>query len=282
MENLNFADLKSKVCILTGGAGVLGSSIAESISLSGIKTVLADINITAAKEIAAGIEKKTKTKCIAIKTDVLSRESLLELKEKVNTFLGPVDILINAAGGNSPAATTEIEAIPSEGADLEESFYGLKEEDIEGVFALNFMGTLLPSLVLTNDMVKRKNGVVLNISSMSALKPLTKVVAYSAAKASVNNFTEWLAVHLGKTGIRVNAIAPGFFITEQNRFLVTDKQTGGFTTRGQKIVDHTPMGRFGEPEDLHGAVLFLLSDLSCFITGAVIPIDGGYNAFGGV
>jgi NAD(P)-dependent dehydrogenase (short-subunit alcohol dehydrogenase family) len=282
MNTLNFTNLRNKVCIITGGAGILGSSIVEALSLSGIKTVIADINVGAAQEIASRIEKRSQTKCMAIKTDVLSKDSLLQLKKEVNDQLGPIDFLINGAGGNSPAATTEIEQLSGGINDLEKSFYGLDTRGFEKVFALNFIGTLLPTMVLTKDMVTNKKGAVINISSMSALKPLTKVVAYSAAKASVNNFTEWLAVHLGKTGIRINAIAPGFFITEQNRFLVLDEQTGEFTERGKKIVDHTPMGKFGNPEDLHGVILFLLSDLSHFITGTVIPVDGGFNAFGGV
>jgi len=155
-------------------------------------------------------------------------------------------------------------------------------DGFDKVFALNFKGTLLPSMVFTTDMLKNKKGVVLNVSSMNSYKPLTKIPAYSAAKASINNFTEWLSVHLAKVGIRVNAIAPGFFITDQNRFLVLDKETGGFSPRGQKIVNNTPMGKFGEPEDLQGATLFLLSDVSSFITGIVVPVDGGYSAFGGV
>jgi NAD(P)-dependent dehydrogenase (short-subunit alcohol dehydrogenase family) len=155
-------------------------------------------------------------------------------------------------------------------------------EGFDKVFALNFKGTVLPTMVFTKDMLKNKKGVVLNISSMNSYKPLTKIPAYSAAKASVNNFTEWLSVHLAKVGIRVNAIAPGFFITNQNRFLVMDEKTGNFSPRGQKIVDNTPMGKFGEPEDLQGTTLFLISDVSSFITGIVIPVDGGYSAFGGV
>jgi NAD(P)-dependent dehydrogenase (short-subunit alcohol dehydrogenase family) len=155
-------------------------------------------------------------------------------------------------------------------------------DGFDKVFALNFKGTLLPTMVFTLDMLKAKKGAVLNISSMNSYKPLTKIPAYSAAKASINNFTEWLAVHLAKVGIRVNAIAPGFFITDQNRFLVLDKETGNFSARGQKIVNNTPMGKFGEPEDLQGATLFLLSDISSFVTGIVIPVDGGYSAFGGV
>ncbi len=282
MENFTLNDVKEKVCIITGGAGVLGSSILSALAASGIKTAIADIDKQAAVSLASEIEANTGTKCIGVEADVLSRKSLTELKQKVDQVLGPIDFLINGAGGNAPTATTELEEISREADDLEKGFYGLETEGFERVFALNFLGTLLPSMVLTEDMVKNHRGVVLNISSMSAFKPLTKVAAYSAAKASVNNFTQWLAVHLGKTGVRVNAIAPGFFITQQNRFLVLDEDTGGFTLRGQKIVDHTPMGKFGNPEDLHGPVLFLLSDLSRFITGIVLPVDGGYNAFGGV
>jgi NAD(P)-dependent dehydrogenase (short-subunit alcohol dehydrogenase family) len=155
-------------------------------------------------------------------------------------------------------------------------------EGFDKVFALNFKGTLLPTMVFTRDMLANRKGVVLNVSSMNSYKPLTKIPAYSAAKASINNFTEWLSVHLAKVGIRVNAIAPGFFITHQNRFLVMDEKTGNYSPRGQKIVDNTPMGKFGEPEDLQGATLFLISDVSNFITGIVIPVDGGYSAFGGV
>lgn len=282
MNQLDFNDLRNKVCVITGGAGVLGSSISRALASSGIKTVIADIDEKAAVELATTVEAETGIKCIGLKTDVLSKESLKQMKLEVNRLLGPIDLLVNGAGGNSPSATTEIEQISEGLDDLEKGFFGLKIEGFEKVFALNFLGTLLPTMVLSKDMVKNRKGVILNISSMSAYKPLTKVAAYSAAKASVNNFTEWLAVHLGKTGVRVNALAPGFFITQQNRFLVLDESTGEFTARGQKIVDHTPMGKFGNPEDLHGAILFLLSDLSKFITGIVLPVDGGYNAFGGV
>jgi NAD(P)-dependent dehydrogenase (short-subunit alcohol dehydrogenase family) len=282
MNPLNFDDLRNKVCVITGGAGVLGRSIVRALASSGVKTAIADINKVAATELASLAEAETGTKCIGIEADVLSKDSLMKVDQEVNRLLGPIDILINGAGGNSPKGTTELEQITDEFNDLDKGFYGLEAEAFEKVFSLNFLGTILPTMVLTKNMVKNHKGVVLNISSMSAFKPLTKVVAYSAAKASVNNFTEWLAVHLGKTGVRVNAVAPGFFITQQNRFLVMDENTGGFTTRGQKIVDHTPMGKFGNPEDLHGPVLFLLSDVSSFITGVVLPVDGGYNAFGGV
>ena len=192
-------------------------------------------------------------------------------------------MLINGAGGNSPKATTKLEEITEDQLDnLDDGFFGLELEGFQKVFDLNFTGTLLPSMVFTRDMVKRQRGVVLNVSSMNAYKPLTKIPAYSAAKASVNNFTEWLAVHFAKVGVRVNAIAPGFFLTNQNRFLVTEEKTGELTPRGKKIISNTPMGVFGEPEDLNGTVLYLMSDWSRFVTGICIPVDGGYSAFGGV
>ncbi len=192
-------------------------------------------------------------------------------------------MLINGAGGNSPKATTKLEQLTEEDMDhLEDGFFGLELKGFQRVFDLNFTGTLLPTMVFTRDMVVRQKGVVLNISSMNAYKPLTKIPAYSAAKASINNFTEWLAVHFAKVGVRVNAIAPGFFLTNQNRFLLTDEHTGDLTGRGEKIIANTPMGVFGEPDDLNGTVLYLLSDMSSFITGICIPVDGGYSAFGGV
>ncbi len=204
-------------------------------------------------------------------------------KKRSTTNLGDIDVLINGAGGNNPQATTKVEQMTEDNIDnLADTFYGLEMDGFDKVFALNFKGTLLPTMVFTKDMLKNRKGVVLNISSMNSYKPLTKIPAYSAAKASINNFTEWLAVHLAKVGIRVNAIAPGFFITNQNRFLVMDEKTGNFSPRGQKIVNNTPMGKFGEPEDLQGATLFPVSDVSSFITGIIIPVDGGYSAFGGV
>ncbi len=195
----------------------------------------------------------------------------------------PIDFLINGAGGNSPKATTKAEEIvPDMEGLLENSFYGLEMEGFRQVFDLNFIGTLLPTMVFTTDMIKAGKGGVINISSMNAFRPLTKIPAYSAAKSAINNFTQWLSVHLGKTGIRVNAIAPGFFLTNQNRFLLTDESTGELTPRGNKIIASTPMGKFGNPEDISGTLLFLFSDLSEFITGIVVPVDGGYSAYGGV
>jgi NAD(P)-dependent dehydrogenase (short-subunit alcohol dehydrogenase family) len=283
MQALSFNDLKGKVCVITGGAGVLGSAMVKAIASVGTKIAIADINKEVADKVAAEIAAESGAEVIGIEANVLDKASLVKAKAEINEKLGEIDILINGAGGNSPQATTKVEVMTEDNMDkLEDTFYGLEMEGFDKVFALNFKGTLLPTMVFTTDMLKNKKGVVLNVSSMNSYKPLTKIPAYSAAKASINNFTEWLSVHLAKVGIRVNAIAPGFFITNQNRFLVTDEKTGNFSPRGQKIVDNTPMGKFGEPEDLQGATLFLISDISNFITGIVIPVDGGYSAFGGV
>jgi len=283
MKPISFNDLQGKVCVITGGAGVLGTAMVKAIASVGTKIAIADINKEVAEKVAAEIAEESGATVIGVAANVLDKASLETAKTEINEKLGEIDILINGAGGNSPQATTKVEQILEENLEnLEDTFYGLEMEGFDKVFALNFKGTLLPTMVFTRDMLKKKKGVVLNVSSMNSYKPLTKIPAYSAAKASINNFTEWLSVHLAKVGIRVNAIAPGFFITNQNRFLVTDEKTGNYSARGQKIVDNTPMGKFGEPEDLQGATLFLISDISNFITGIVIPVDGGYSAFGGV
>ncbi len=283
MKPLSFEDLKGKTAVITGGAGVLGSALVKAMASAGMKVAIADIDKSTADKVAAEIAAGTGAQVIGVAADVLSKESLLQAKAEINSQLGKIDILVNGAGGNNPQATTKVEQIEEEDIEnLDGTFYGLQPEGFDKVFALNFKGTVLPTMVFTGDMLKNKKGVVLNISSMNSYKPLTKIPAYSAAKASVNNFTEWLAVHLAKVGIRVNAIAPGFFITQQNRFLVMDEKTGDFYPRGQKIVNNTPMGKFGKPEDLQGTALYLLSDISSFVTGIVIPVDGGYSAFGGV
>ena len=283
MNSLSFNDLNGKVCVITGGAGVLGTAMVKAIASVGTKIAIADINKEVAEKVAAEIAAESGSQVIGVEANVLDKGSLETAKAEINEKLGEIDILINGAGGNSPQATTKVEQILEENLDaLEDTFYGLEMEGFDKVFALNFKGTLLPTMVFTRDMLKNKKGVVLNVSSMNSYKPLTKIPAYSAAKASINNFTEWLSVHLAKVGIRVNAIAPGFFLTNQNRFLVMDEKTGNYSPRGQKIVDNTPMGKFGEPEDLQGATLFLISDISNFITGIIIPVDGGYSAFGGV
>lgn len=283
MATTSFNDLRGKVCVITGGAGVIGSALVKAMASVGVKIAIADINKETAETVASAIANEFNAQVIGVEVNVLDKESLIKAKQIINEQLGDIDLLINGAGGNHPTATTKVEQMDENSLDhLEDTFYGLAMDGFDKVFALNFKGTLLPTMVFTTDMLKNKKGVVLNVSSMNSYKPLTKIPAYSAAKASINNFTEWLAVHLAKTGIRVNAIAPGFFITDQNRFLVLDQATGNFSPRGQKIVNNTPMGKFGEPEDLQGATLFLLSDISSFVTGIVIPVDGGYSAFGGV
>jgi NAD(P)-dependent dehydrogenase (short-subunit alcohol dehydrogenase family) len=283
MNELSFKDLKGKVCVITGGAGVLGTAMVKAMASVGMKIAIADINKEVADKVAYEISSEFNAEVIGVEANVLEKESLGKAKDEINAKLGDIEILINGAGGNSPLATTKVEQMEEKDIDnLADTFYGLQMEGFDKVYALNFKGTLLPTMVFTLDMLKNRKGVVLNISSMNSYKPLTKIPAYSAAKASINNFTEWLAVHLAKVGIRVNAIAPGFFITNQNRFLVTDEKTGDFSPRGRKIINSTPMGKFGEPEDLAGATLFLLSDISSFVTGIVIPVDGGYSAYGGV
>lgn len=283
MEKLGFKDLNNQVCVLTGGAGVIGTAIAKGLASVGIKTAIIDIHEEQAVSVAKTIESETGVTTKGYKANVLDKASLEEAKTQINNELGAITLLINGAGGNSPKATTQIETLDESGLNvLEESFYGLEMEGFQWVYDLNFKGTLLPSMVFTQDMLKAKKGAVINISSMNAYKPLTKIPAYSAAKASINNFTEWLAVHLAMVGIRVNAIAPGFFLTNQNRFLLVDEKTGNPTERGGKIIANTPMRRYGKVEELQGTVLYLLSDISKFVTGICIPVDGGYSAFGGI
>lgn len=283
MKQISFSDLENKVCVITGGGGVIGTSIALGLASVGVKTAIVDIFQESADKAAALVEQETGTTSIGVVANVLDKESLLQAKEIIKSKLGNIDILINGAGGNSPKATTKNEFITPENKDeLEGSFFNLDIDGFEKVFSLNFNGTLLPTMVFAKDMVDREEGAILNISSMNAYHPLTKIPAYSAAKSSINNFTEWLAVHFAKVNIRVNAIAPGFFLTNQNRFLLVDENTKELTARGEKILNNTPMGKFGEPEDLQGAVLYLLSDISKFVTGTVLAIDGGFNAYSGV
>ena len=279
----NFEELNGKTCIITGGGGVIGKALASALAAVKCKVIILDLFKEAADKVAEEVSSKYKVKCAGIAANVLDRLSLLKAKEEINAKYGKIDFLINAAGGNHPTATTKKEYIdPEDLSNLEDTFFGLNLDGFRHVFDLNFMGTLLPTLVFAKDMVKEKEGVIVNISSMNSFRPLTKIPAYSAAKASINNFTEWLAVHFAKAGIRVNGIAPGFFITKQNKFLLVDKKTGDFTERGNKVITNTPMGKFGDPEDLQGTALYLLSDLSKFITGVTIPVDGGFNAYSGV
>jgi NAD(P)-dependent dehydrogenase (short-subunit alcohol dehydrogenase family) len=267
-------DFTGQTVVITGGTGTLGGEIACALVGCGANVAILDRNLSPVARILELMEPRA-NQAVAVGADVLDIESLRQAARAVQEKFGTVQCLVNAAGGNKPEATTS--------ADL--SFFELPPDALRWVFDLNLMGTILPSQVFGKVMAEKGEGVILNISSMSALRPLTRVVAYSAAKAGVSNFTEWLAVHIAQEyspRIRVNAIAPGFFLTHQNKFLLTDEQTGALTPRGKAIIAHTPMARFGQPEDLFGAVLWLLSPASAFVTGVVVPIDGGFSAFGGV
>jgi NAD(P)-dependent dehydrogenase (short-subunit alcohol dehydrogenase family) len=283
MGKYSFDDLQGKVCAITGGGGIIGTALARGLADVGTKLAILDLFPEAAEKTATALKEEFGVEAIGVEANVLEKESLLKAKAAINEQLGKIDILINCAGGNSPKATTQVEMMQQTDLDhLENTFFGLQLEGFEKVFDLNFLGTVLPTMVLATDMLELGKGAILNISSMSAFKPLTKVGAYSAAKSAINNLTEWMATHFAQMNIRVNAIAPGFFLTNQNRFLLIDEKTGEYTARGQKVINGTPMGRFGDPEELCGTTLYLLSDISAFVTGVVIPIDGGYNAYSGV
>jgi NAD(P)-dependent dehydrogenase (short-subunit alcohol dehydrogenase family) len=266
-------DFTGRSVVITGSTGVLGGVITQALIACGASVALLARDQQKASTLLAEISAPGKA--IVIEGDVLQKESLERAVEVAVSEFGRIDCLINGAGGNHPQATTR--------PDL--SFFDIPEDALRFVFDLNLQGTILASQVFGKRMAEQGEGVILNISSMSAFRPLTRVLAYSAAKAAVNSFTQWLAVHLAQEyspRIRVNAIAPGFFLTKQNRFLLTDQQTGELTARGRSILDHTPMRRFGEPEDLLSTVFWLLSSNSSFVTGVVVPVDGGFSAFGGV
>jgi len=278
-------DLSQDVAAVTGGGGILCGCMAQALADCGARVAIMDLRLENAEKVAAEI-RKNGGKAMAVAANVLEKASLDAARAQVEKEFGPISILINGAGGNHPKGTTSKEYLLP--ADLQQAvegvttFYDLDPKGIEFVFNLNFLGTLLPTQAFTRDMVMKGRGCVINISSMNAFTPLTKIPAYSGAKAAVSNFTQWLAVHFSKAGIRVNAIAPGFFLTDQNRGLLTTPE-GQWTPRGQTILAHTPMGRFGKPEDLIGALLWLVSPAAAgFVTGTVIPVDGGFNAFSGV
>tara|TARA_B100000949_G_scaffold165841_1_gene146381 strand:- start:2685 stop:3539 length:855 start_codon:yes stop_codon:yes gene_type:complete len=284
MDTPKYKELKGKVVAITGGGGILCSTLAYAFGDQGAKVCVMDLNMDSAQAVSKKINDAGGS-AMALKVDVLDRESLEEAKKEITEKFGPCDILINGAGGNHPLGTTSNPYLLKE--DLNETakdfktFFDLDMEGVQFVFNLNFIGTLLPAQVFSREMVGRSGCSVLNISSMNAFTPLTKIPAYSGAKAAVSNFTQWLAVHLSKVDIRVNALAPGFFLTDQNRSLLTEPD-GGLTSRGATIIEQTPMGRFGEPEDLVGTTLWLSSEQSKFVTGIVVPIDGGFSAFSGV
>jgi NAD(P)-dependent dehydrogenase (short-subunit alcohol dehydrogenase family) len=266
--------LEGKVAVVTGGGGVLCGEMSRALGRMGVKVAVLDIVPEAAQTVADEINEQG-GEAIAVACDVLDKPSIESAAEVVTDHFGHVDILINGAGGNKKEASTSIDL----------AFFDLPADAVTWVFNLNFIGTLLPSQVFGKLMAEQGNGVILNTSSMNAFRPLTRIPAYSAAKSAVSNFTQWLAVHMNQeysTDIRVNALAPGFFLTEQNRFLLMDEASGDLTPRGQTIVDHTPMGRFGDPEDLISTVFWLLSDGASFVTGVVVPVDGGFSAFSGV
>ena len=275
-------DLKNKVAVVTGAGGVLCSMFAKALALSGAKVALLDLNEDAANMYAEEIKKEGGI-AFAYKTNVLDKESLNEVHEKILNELGPCDILINGAGGNNARAQTDNEYFRLEDLDADmKTFFDLEQAGVEFVFNLNFIGTLLPTQVFAKDMINKKGCNIINISSMNAYTPLTKIPAYSGAKAAISNFTQWLAVHFSKVGIRVNGIAPGFFVTKQNKDLLFNPD-GSPTARTHKILNATPMDRFGEAEELLGALLFLLdNEAASFITGVVIPVDGGFSAYSGV
>jgi NAD(P)-dependent dehydrogenase (short-subunit alcohol dehydrogenase family) len=272
----SFYDFTGRTVLVTGGAGVLGLEIVHTLVECNANVIILSRNHERAAKSAAEYIKQVKSKgfVLCLYGDVLKAETLYEVNETVKAEFGAVDILINAAGGNHPSATTSTEL----------SFFDLPPDALRYVSELNLLGTILPCQVFGRGMAERREGVILNISSMNALRPLTRIPAYSAAKAAVTSFTQWLAVHMAQNyspRIRVNAIAPGFFVGEQNRRLLLDED-GTLTARGQSIIAHTPMNRFGTPEDLLGATMWLISPASAFVTGIVIPIDGGFSAFSGV
>lgn len=264
-------DITGKIAIVTGGAGVLCSAMCRELAARGAKVAVLDLNAAAAQALAADLSGEA----IGLACDVLDRASVEAAAQEALSAFGRVDILVNGAGGNKPLATT--------GPDR--PFFDLPADALRQVFDLNLIGTVLPCQVFGKIMAEQESGVILNISSMNAFRPLTRIPAYSAAKAALNNFTQWLAVHMAQEyspAIRVNALAPGFFLTEQNRYLLIDHETGNLTARGQQILAHTPMRRFGVPEDLLGAMLWLVSPASAFVTGVVVAVDGGFSAFSGV
>jgi len=268
-------DFTNRTIVITGATGVLCGEMACALVGCGANVAMLDRNLDPAKGLLELMGPDGSSRAAVIAGDVLDRASLERARDTVLARFGRIDGLINGAGGNKPEAT----------ASKERPFFDLPADALRWVFDLNILGTILPSQVFGRVMAEQGEGVILNVSSMNGFRPLTRIAAYSAAKAGVSNFTQWLAVHLAQEyspKLRVNAIAPGFFLTKQNEFLLKDKATGGMTPRGQSILSHTPMARFGSPEDLLGAVLWLLSPASAFVTGAVIPVDGGFAAFSGV
>ena len=279
-------DLKDKVAVVTGGGGVLCSEFAKALAANGAKVAVCDLRPENAQACVDAINADGGV-AIAVEANVLDKDSLMAARERINAELGTCDILLNGAGGNNPRGTTTKEYLFPEDLDEDVSkdivtFFDLDPKGVEFVFNLNFLGTLLPTQTSARDMAKKEGAVIINVSSMNSFRPLTKIPAYSGAKAAVSNFTQWLAVHFAPVGIRVNAIAPGFFVTDQNRALLMNPD-GSYTARSEKILAHTPMNRFGTPEDLIGTLLWLTDNsASGFVNGVVVPVDGGFAAYSGV
>ena len=273
-ELMAMYDFTGKTFAVTGGAGALGGDVVVALAGCGANVMVLDLRLEGVPAIKERLGDRA-SQVDAFEVNVLNRDSLAAAGDAVSRRFGPLYGLVNAAGGNSPKATVSSTM----------SFFDIPEEGMRFVLELNLLGTIMPCQILAKQMVETGEGVILNYSSMNAFRPLTNIAAYSAAKAGVTNFTAWLAVHMAQNysgKIRVNAIAPGFFLGEQNRFLLIDKETGGWTARGQKVIDHTPMSRFGVPEDLLGCVLWLLSPAASFVTGITVPVDGGFSAYAGV
>ncbi len=273
-ELLAMYDFRGRTFAVTGGAGALGGDVVAALAGCGANVMILDLNLTRVASIKESLGPLG-DQVDAVQTDVMNHESLSAAPASINERFGPLYGLVNAAGGNSPRATVSPDV----------SFFDIPEEGMRFVLDLNLLGTIMPCQVLAQQMTETGEGVILNYSSMNAFRPLTNIAAYSASKAGISNFTAWLAVHMAQNysgRIRVNAIAPGFFLGAQNRFLLIDQETGRLTPRGNKIIEHTPMGRFGVPEDLLGTVLWLLSPASSFVTGITVPVDGGFSAYAGV
>jgi len=271
-------DLKGKVAVITGGGGILCGETARALADLGVKVAVADLSAERAEAVAEGIRKEG-GQAMSLACNVTEIASLQDARKSLVAKFGPADILVNGAGGNNKNATTGGTTVADT---TEPTFFGLDADAIRGVLNLNLLGTILPTQAFAADMVARKSGVIINIASMAGIRPLTKVMGYSASKAAIENLTRWLAVHFAPAGIRVNAIAPGFLLTEQNRFLMTDEKTGELTPRGKSVVTHTPMGRLGEREELIGALVYLASGASGFVTGTTLAVDGGFAAQSGV
>jgi len=270
----NLFSLQGSTAVITGGSGALGSAMAQGLASAGARVAIISRRAESGTRVVEAIRAEG-GQAISIASSVNDDSALEQAVEQVTSTFGPVDILVNAAGGNNPLATTN----------ATRSFFDLSTEAVNSVFSLNTMGTIQSCRAFGRSMAERKRGNIINITSMNALRPLTRIPAYSAAKAAVANFTQWLAVYMAQEyspHIRVNSIAPGFFLTEQNRFLLTDAQSGELTERGHTIINHTPMARLGTPDDLVGTLLWLASPASAFVTGIVVPVDGGFSSFGGV